>query len=116
MDWGPDRARAFGREVVDLWAELLERLPSLPAGRTLTVDEVRAAVTRPIPREPTPPAELLAYLRTIAFDYSTYTGHPGFVAYINGTGTIPGAAADLLAAGLNQTVGGWRRGPQWHGR
>ena len=111
LDWGPDRARAFGREVVDLWAELLERLPSLPAGRTLTVDEVRAAVTRPIPREPTPPAELLAYLRSIAFDYSTYTGHPGFVAYINGTGTIPGAAADLLAAGLNQNVGGWRLGP-----
>jgi glutamate/tyrosine decarboxylase-like PLP-dependent enzyme len=34
-------------------------------------------------------------------------GHPGFLAYISGSGTVPGAAADLLAAGLNPNVGGW---------
>ncbi|HUG40407.1 MAG TPA: pyridoxal-dependent decarboxylase [Longimicrobiales bacterium] len=111
LDWGPDRARAFGREMVDLWAELLERLPELPAGRALTADEVRAAVTRPVPDAPTPPDELLAYLRALVFEHSTYPGHPGFVAYISGPGTIPGAAADLLAAGLNQNVGGWRLSP-----
>ncbi|HUE76465.1 MAG TPA: pyridoxal-dependent decarboxylase [Longimicrobiales bacterium] len=111
LDWGPDGARAFGREVVDLWAELLERLPDLPVGRRLTAEEVRAAVTRAVPDAPVPRDELLAYLRTIAFENATYMGHPGFFAYISGTGTIPGAAADLLAAGLNQNVGGWRLSP-----
>ena len=111
LDWGPEGARSFGREIVDLWAELLERLPGLPAGRRLTTEQVRAAVTRPVPADPTPPDELLAYLRTLVFEHSTYPGHPGFVAYISGTGTIPGAAADLLAAGLNQNVGGWRLSP-----
>jgi glutamate/tyrosine decarboxylase-like PLP-dependent enzyme len=33
------------------------------------------------------------------------------MAYISGAGTIPGAVADLLAAGLNQNVGGWRLSP-----
>lgn len=111
LDWGAEGARSFGRDVVDLWAELVERLPGLPTGRPLTRDEVRVAVTRPIPDAPTPPDELLAYLRSMVFDWSSYPGHPGFVAYISGTGTIPGAAADLLAAGLNQNVGGWRLSP-----
>ena len=111
LDWGPEGARSFGGEVVELWAELLERLPELPVGRRLTADEVRAAVTRPVPAEGLSRAELLEYLRMLAFEGSTYPGHPGFVAYISGTGTIPGAAADLLAAALNQNVGGWRLSP-----
>lgn len=111
LDWGPDGARAFGRDVVDLWAELLERLPDLPVGRRLTVEQVRAAVTRPVPDAPVPREELLATLRTIAFENATYMGHPGFVAYISGAGTIPGAAADLIAAALNQNVAGWRLSP-----
>ena len=41
------------------------------------------------------------------FEHSALCGHPGFLAYISGSGTVPGAAADLLAAGLNPNVGGW---------
>jgi glutamate/tyrosine decarboxylase-like PLP-dependent enzyme len=33
------------------------------------------------------------------------------MAYITGAGTVPGAAADLLAAALNQNVGGWMLSP-----
>jgi aromatic-L-amino-acid/L-tryptophan decarboxylase len=80
-------------------------------GRRLTAEEVRAAVTRPVPDEPLSREELLDYLRSLVFDSSAFPGHPGFLAYISGAGTIPGAAADLLAAGLNQNVGGWRLSP-----
>ncbi|NIP80884.1 MAG: aspartate aminotransferase family protein, partial [Gemmatimonadetes bacterium] len=59
-----------------------------------------------VPRE-----ELLDYLRALTFGNATYTGHPGFMAYISGAGTIPGAAADLLVAALNQNLGGWRLSP-----
>src|SRR5919199_4662722 len=111
LDWSAQRARAFGASVVELWAELLERLPSLPTSPRRSAAEVRAALTRPVPDEPLSAEELLEYLRTLAFENATYTGHPGFVAYISGAGTIPGAAADLLAAALNQNVGGWRLGP-----
>ena len=111
LAWDADRARDLGERVVALWGELLERLPSLPVGGRASAAEVRAAVTRDVPDEPVPPDELLAALRTLAFDHATYTGHPGFMAYITGSGTIPGAAADLLAAALNQNVGGWRLSP-----
>jgi aromatic-L-amino-acid decarboxylase len=111
LDWGADDARSFGVEIVELWAELLERLPELPISRRRSVDEVREAIVRPLPAEPLPRSQLVAYLRTLAFEHSTYTGHPGFMAYITGSGTIPGAAADLLMSALNQNLGGWRLSP-----
>jgi aromatic-L-amino-acid decarboxylase len=111
LAWDADRARDFGGQMVELWGELLERLPLQPVGGRATVAEVRAAVTRDVPDEPLSNPELIATLRTIAFEHATYTGHPGFMAYITGAGTVPGAAADLLAAALNQNVGGWRLSP-----
>ncbi|MEO8620142.1 MAG: aspartate aminotransferase family protein [bacterium] len=111
LAWDAGRARAFGSQVVDLWGELLEQLRSMPVGTGATADDVRAKVTRDVPDEPVPVDELMASLRTLAFEHTTYTGHPAFMAYITGSGTVPGAAADLLAAALNQNVGGWRLSP-----
>ena len=109
--WDPDRARAFGEEVVALWGELLEGLNSLPVGGSATAAEVRAAVTRDVPNEPLSMEELIAALRVIVLEHSTYTGHPGFMAYITGSATVPGTAAALLAAAINQNVGAWRLSP-----
>ncbi|MEO6447025.1 MAG: pyridoxal-dependent decarboxylase [Gemmatimonadaceae bacterium] len=111
LDWGAARARDLGTQVVDLWAELLEKLPAMHVAGSATAAEVRAAVTRAIPAEPLPGDELLASLRALAFSHATLTGHPGFMAYITGAGTVPGAAADLLAAAINQNVGAWRLSP-----
>ncbi|HEX6536444.1 MAG TPA: aminotransferase class V-fold PLP-dependent enzyme [Gemmatimonadaceae bacterium] len=111
LAWDAARVRALGGEMVELWGELLERLPAMPVGGRASAAEVRAAVTRAVPDEPLPMEELVASLRTIALEHATYTGHPGFMAYITGAGTVPGAAADLLAAVLNQNVGGWRLSP-----
>jgi aromatic-L-amino-acid/L-tryptophan decarboxylase len=111
LAWDASRARAFGDEMLGLWTELLARLDSLPVGRDTLANDVRAAVTREVPAEAMPSAELVRLLRTLAFEHSTYTGAPGFMGYISGSGTIPGAAADLLAAALNQNVGGWRLSP-----
>jgi glutamate/tyrosine decarboxylase-like PLP-dependent enzyme len=111
LAWSAERARALGGEVVNVWGELLERLAGMPVAGSATAAEVRAAVTRAVPDEPLPMEELVSTLRTIALEHATYTGHPGFMAYITGAGTVPGAAADLLAAALNQNVGAWRLSP-----
>jgi aromatic-L-amino-acid decarboxylase len=111
LDWSPKRAREFADRTVDLWQEFLERLPSLPVAGRWNSEQVAAGVARPVPEEPLSDDELFGYLREIAFDWSMYTGHPRFMAYISGTGTVPGAAADLLAAGLNMNLGGWRLAP-----
>jgi glutamate/tyrosine decarboxylase-like PLP-dependent enzyme len=111
LDWEPARARAFTDGVADIYEELLTKLRDLPVAGTWGVEEVRDAVAIPIPDDPMPESEILDYLRTITFDYSGFLGHPRFYAYISGAGTVPGAAADLLAAGLNANPGGWRLAP-----
>ncbi len=111
LDWEPKRAREIGEAALDIWEELLERLRDLPVSRYEGVDAVREAVALDIPEEPMPLEDLVEHLRDVVLERSMYPGHPGFMAYITGSGTIPGAAADLLAAGLNANVGGWRLSP-----
>jgi aromatic-L-amino-acid/L-tryptophan decarboxylase len=111
LDWSPERARALGETALDLWEEWLSRLRELPVGRAHTAEEVRAAVALDIPEEPLAPDALNAHLRDLVLRWSMYPGHPGFMAYISGAGTVPAAPAELLAAAINQNVGGWRLSP-----
>ncbi|MGZ8619036.1 MAG: pyridoxal phosphate-dependent decarboxylase family protein, partial [Actinomycetota bacterium] len=111
LDWDPKRARAFTDGAADIWQELLERLPDQRVSRHWTAAQVREAVTMPVPDEPIGDGALLAYLRDVVFEWSAYLGHPRFMAYVSGAGTLPGVAADLLASGVNQNVGGWMLSP-----
>ena len=111
LDWEPKRAREIGEAALDIWEELLERLRDLPVSRYEGVDAVREAVALDIPEEPMPLEDLVDHLRDVVLERSMYPGHPGFMAYITGAGTIPGAAADLLAAALNPNLWGWRLSP-----
>ena len=111
LAWSSERANAFGGAVLDVWTELLERLPDLPVNRELDPAEVARAVALPVPEEPMAVPDLVEHLRELAFEQSLLIGHPGFLAYICGAGTIPGAATELLAAGLNPCLGGYRLGP-----
>lgn len=112
LDWSSSQARAFGDEALDIWTELLDRIgDDLPVARNRPATEVSEAVALSIPADPMPLEDLTDYLRRVVFDESMYPGHAGFVAYISGAGTVPGAAADLIASGLNQNTGGWRLSP-----
>jgi aromatic-L-amino-acid decarboxylase len=111
LDWDPKRAREIGERALELWEELLEGLRELPVSRHQGVDRVREAIAIPVPDDPMPLDDLFGYLREVVLERSMYPGHPGFMAYITGAGTVPGAAADLVAAGLNQNLGGWRLSP-----
>ena len=107
LDWGPGQAREMTGAMLDLWSELLERMGELPVAPMAAAGDVAAAMTLPIPEAPLSAREIAELLRPMVFDHSALCGHPGFLAYISGSGTVPGAAADLLAAGLNPNVGGW---------
>jgi aromatic-L-amino-acid decarboxylase len=111
LDWDSTRARAFVDNVADIYEELLAKLPSLPVIGPEGADEVRAGVVVDVPAEPMPHQDLVQYLRRMTFEHSALPGHPRFYAYVSGAGTVPGAAADLLASGLNMNAGGWRLGP-----
>jgi aromatic-L-amino-acid/L-tryptophan decarboxylase len=111
LDWDAARARGFIDEIAGIYQDLLARLPELPVARDRGVAEVRAGVLVDIPDAPMPEADLVAYLRRMTFEHSAYLGNPRFYAYVSGAGTVPGAAADLLASGINMNVGGWRLAP-----
>lgn len=49
LDWSSQRARAFADGAVELWQELLERLPSLPVAQPLREADVRTAVAIDVP-------------------------------------------------------------------
>jgi aromatic-L-amino-acid decarboxylase len=111
LDWPSTRARDFGQAALDLWAEHLRVLPDLPVAHPHTPAETREALVRPVPDKPVPDDELFAQLRELMLERGTQTGHGGYMAYISGAGTVPGGPASLLAAGINQNVGGWPLGP-----
>ncbi len=111
LDWNPERSRVFGDRALDLWQELLERLPELPVSGRWTAKDVHEAVAIDVPDEPMADDALFAYLHDVVFEWSELSGHPRFMAYISGAGTVPGAAADLIAAGLNANLGGWQLSP-----
>ena len=111
LDWDPDRARGFTDRAVALYDEFLRRLPELPITHGEPASVVRDAVALDIPEEPMAEDELFAHLREVVLEHAVYPGHPRFMAYVSGAGTIPGPAADLLAAGVNMNAGGWMLSP-----
>jgi aromatic-L-amino-acid decarboxylase len=111
LDWDAQRARALGDMALDLWTELLERMDDLPVTPAKPAAEVAAQLSWPIPEAPMAQEEIEQLLRQLIFEDSTLCGHGGFLAYISGAGTVPGAAADLVAAALNPNSGGWNLSP-----
>ncbi len=111
LSWSPERAEKMALGAVALWKELLTALPGLPVSRCWKDADVAQSLALDVPDEPLSEAALTRHIRQVMFDYSMYPGHPRFMAFITGAGTIPGAVADLLAAALNQNVGGWRLSP-----
>src|SRR5205085_9751833 len=101
LDWDSGRMRALAERAVDLYAEYLDGLERLPISRHAPAADVRAAVARPVPEDGMTDDELVAHLRDVLVEWGVQCGHPRFLAYVTGSGTVPGAVAEMLAAGVN---------------
>ena len=86
LAWSPEQARELGAGVLDLWTELLERLPDELVTREREPAETAAALALPVPEEPMGTPEVLAHLRELTFEQSLHMGHPAYFAYITGAG------------------------------
>jgi aromatic-L-amino-acid/L-tryptophan decarboxylase len=111
LDWDSQRMRAFADRALDLYAEYLDRLDDLPIARHTPAAEVRRALLRPLPEDGLSDDEIVAYMREVLIEWGVHCGHPRFMAYITGSGTVPGAVAEMLAAGVNMNLGGWQLSP-----
>ena len=102
-----ERMREMAAAVVEL---LVERTAD-PRGRTAvttaTAQELAARLEGPAPESGRPFEEALAQLARDVLPFTSSTAHPGYFAYIPGSGTFPGALGDLLASALNIENSSW---------
>src|SRR4029079_19318507 len=111
LDWDSARMRSLADRAVGLYAEFLDGLDDMPISRYAPAAEVRDAVVRPVPEQGMSDDELIAHLRDVLIEWGVQCGHPRFLAYVTGSGTVPGAVVDMLASGVNMNVGGWQLSP-----
>jgi aromatic-L-amino-acid/L-tryptophan decarboxylase len=111
----PEEFRAIGHALVEDLAALFESLESpseLAVVSGERASQVQAALgERPLPEHGAAPAELMAEARNLLLEHATHIGHPRFLGYVCGSQAAIGALAELLAAGVNQNVGGYPLGP-----
>jgi aromatic-L-amino-acid decarboxylase len=102
-----EQMRALGYRTIDL---LVERITGEP-GRVVragTPEELHARLASPPPEEPVADFdEILATLERDVLPFVARISHPGYLAYIPGEGTWPGALGDLIASALNVDTCWW---------
>jgi aromatic-L-amino-acid decarboxylase len=108
MQLDPDLAewQALAATVVDYLTGVLRDLPDAPASAFDGVDELIAdpALRRPPPETGRPVAELLDVLDRAA-SVGLNTSHPGYLAFIPGSGLVSAGLAGLIGDVLNRYTG-----------
>lgn len=92
--------RLLGYRTVDM---LVDRITG-PPGRVVTSDDPASLLERvsgPPPEGPEPFDAILTSLERDVLPYVARISHPGYLAFIPGEGTWPGALGDLVASALN---------------
>jgi aromatic-L-amino-acid/L-tryptophan decarboxylase len=106
----PDRMRELGYRVVDLLADRLADPTAVPTNRSATREEMEARLHEPPPEAPAPFDGILRQLTGDVLEYMSRVDHPGYLAFIPGSGTWPAALGDFIAAATNVYVGSWLEG------
>lgn len=103
--------RHAGRALVDTIANFLEHLDKLPVARELEPRHIRAQLPDELPQQGADATDLLGRAAHILVENSTFTAHPRFWGYINGSVAPIGILADMLASAINPNCGGWALSP-----
>jgi glutamate/tyrosine decarboxylase-like PLP-dependent enzyme len=89
--------------MVDEMLEYLRTARERPVWRPVPAD-VRARLSGPVPRQPTPVADVYEEFKRDVLPYPTGNIHPRFWGWVIGTGTPVAMLADMLASGMNPQV------------
>ncbi len=98
--------RQIGYRTIDM---LVDRItgPEGPVVRSATPEELHQRISIPPPEEPVAFDEILAGLEADVLPFVARISHPGYLAFIPGEGTWPGALGDLIASALNVDTCWW---------
>ena len=101
--------RALSHAALDDALGYLEHVGERPAWTEMPPEAIRA-IEEPLPRNPTPLAEVYKQFSRSIFPYHSGNIHPRFFGWVQGSGTPTGVLADMLAATMNPNVGGRNHG------
>ena len=105
-----DVMRQLGYRTIDM---LVDRITG-PAGRVVNAEspgELHRRLSMPPPERPVGFDEILDDLERDVLPYVARLAHPGYLAYIPGEGTWPGALGDLISSALNIDACWWLAHP-----
>ena len=102
----PALMRQLGYRTVDM---LVDRIvgPPGPVVRSATPEEPHNRLAIAPPEDPVAFDEILEGLERDVLPYVARISHPGYLAFIPGEGTWPGALGDLIASALNVDTCWW---------
>src|SRR3954454_11757449 len=98
--------RRLGYRTIDMLVDRITGDPG-PVIRTAAPEDLHARLTAPPPEAPGDFDELLDVLERDVLPFVARIAHPGYLAYIPGEGTWPGALGDLIASALNVDTCWW---------
>jgi aromatic-L-amino-acid decarboxylase len=102
----PETMRQLGYRTIDM---LVDRMtgPVGPVVRSATPDELRERLTMAPSETPAAFDEILEGLERDVLPFVARISHPGYLAFIPGEGTWPGALGDLISSALNIDTCWW---------
>ncbi len=103
----PDEMRRAGYATVDALVDLLTDHRSRPVVREATPEQTQRRLGGPAPEEPEGFDRVLRSVVADVLPFRSNIQHPGYLAYIPGCGTWPGALGDLVASAVNIDGGNW---------
>jgi len=102
----PEVMRQLGYRTVDM---LVDRItgPAGPVVRSATPEELHERLAMPPPEHAVGFEEILGGLERDVLPFVARISHPGYLAFIPGEGTWPGALGDLIGSALNLDTCWW---------
>src|SRR4051812_31783679 len=102
----PETMRRLGYRTIDMLVDRITAEPG-PVVRSETPSELRERLTIAPPETPAGFDEILDGLERDVLPFVARLSHPGYLAFIPGEGTWPGALGDLIASALNVDTCWW---------
>src|SRR3954470_6042004 len=102
----PETMRRLGYRTIDMLVDRITGAPG-PVVRSQAPGELRERLTIAPPETPAGFDEILDGLERDVLPFVARISHPGYLAFVPGEGTWPGALGDLIASALNIDTCWW---------